>query len=55
LKNNKWRVQQDRPVKYSVDGDDPTIIYLMWDSSYSGEFEISYGMYKKKIVVESLF
>ena len=55
LKTSSWKVQKDRPVRYSIDQDDPTIIYLMWDSSYSGEFEISYGLYKKKIVVESLF
>ena len=55
LLTKKWVVQKDRPIKYFVDKDDPSIIYLMWDSSYSGEFELSYGAYKKKIVVESLF
>lgn len=55
LRNNKWVVQKDRPVRYNIDSEDSSIIYLMWDSSYSGEFEISYGLYKKKIVVESLF
>lgn len=55
LKNNKWVVQKDRPVRYNINSEDSSIIYLMWDSSYSGEFEISYGLYKKKIVVESLF
>lgn len=55
LKTHVWKVQQDRPVKYSIDEDDPSILYVMWDSSYSGEFEISYGAYKKEIVVESLF
>ncbi len=51
----KWKVQQDRPVRYSVDEDDPFTIYIMWDSSFSGEFELKYGAFTKKIVAESLF
>jgi len=38
-----------------VDEDDPLTVYIMWDSSYSGEFELIYGNFTKKIVVESLF
>ena len=52
---SSWKVQKDRPIRYNIDKDDPTILHLIWDSSYSGEFEISYGLYKKKVVVESLF
>ena len=55
IANSSWKVQKDRPVKYSIDEEDPTTIYIMWDSSYSGEFDLSYGNYTKKIVVESLF
>lgn len=55
IANNSWKVQQDRPVKYSIDEDDPLTIYVMWDSSYSGEFDLTYGNFTKKIVVESLF
>lgn len=51
----EWGIPDDRPVKYSVDEDDPHTIYLMWDYPYSGEFELSYGNFKKKIVVESLY
>ena len=51
----RWIVEKDRPVRYSIDSDDLTTIYLMWDSSYSGEFELKYGDFTKKIVVESLF
>lgn len=52
---DKWEVQKNCPVRYSIDEDDPMTIYLMWDSSYSGEFELKYGDFTKTIVVESLF
>ena len=55
MEMGKWSVQKDRPVRYSVDEDDPFTVYIMWDSSYSGEFELKYGAFTKKIVVESLF
>lgn len=55
LNTSNWTVQKDRPVKYSVDANDPLTIYLMWDSTYSGEFDLSFGNFTKKIVVESLF
>ena len=55
IATSKWKVQQNRPVRYSIDEEDPCTIYLMWDSSYSGEFELSYGGFTKKIVVESLY
>ena len=51
----RWSVQKDRPVRYSIDEDDPFTIYVMWDSSYSGEFELKYATFTKKVVVESLF
>jgi len=51
----KWSVQKDRPVRYSIDEDDPFTIYVMWDSTYSGEFELKYATFTKKVVVESLF
>lgn len=50
-----WKVEKDRPVRMVVDEDDPLTVYIMWDSSYSGEFELTYGSFVKKIVVESLF
>ena len=51
----RWSVQKDRPVRYSIDEDDPFTIYVMWDSTYSGEFELKYATFTKKVVVESLF
>ena len=53
--NSAWTVQKDRPVRYSIDSDDPLTIYVMWDSSYSGEFTLTYGNFTKEVVVESLF
>ena len=35
--------------------DDEHIINLTWDSTYSGQFVLSYGDYYKTIVIESLF
>ena len=34
---------------------DEYTIELTWDSTYSGQFDLSYGDYKKIVVVESLF
>ena len=34
---------------------DDYTIEIMWDSTYSGQFILSYGDYEKTIVVESLF
>ena len=53
--SGKWTIQKDRPVRYSIDDEDPKTIYLMWDSPYSGEFDLFYGDFTKKIVVESLY
>lgn len=52
---NAWKVQKNRPVKYSIDESDPNMIYLMWDSPYSGEFELMCNGFTKKIIVESLY
>ena len=50
-----WNIDKKYPVQYTVDSKDPRKIYLMWDTSYSGQFELCYGKYSKTIVVESLF
>ena len=50
----EWRVDKKYPVKI-VPSTDPRTITLTWDSTYSGQFELSYGKYTKTIVVESLF
>lgn len=50
----EWRVDPKYPVKLSVQ-DDPRLVKLIWDSTFSGQFELYYGSYSKTIVVESLF
>ena len=50
----EWKVDKKYPVKI-IASSNPRSITLMWDSTYSGQFELSYGKYTKTIVVESLF
>ena len=50
-----WTVDKKYPVVLIKDELDPQHIYLKWDSSYSGQFDLIYGLYTKTIVVESLF
>ena len=49
----EWSVDKKCPVKLTVVS--PTKVKVKWDSSYSGQFELSFGEHKKIIVVESLF
>ena len=51
----EWVVDKKYPVILTPDPKDPRKVTLKWDSSYSGQFELKYGKYKKTIVVESLF
>ena len=50
-----WEIDKKYPVSIVVDDFDPKKITLKWESSYCGQFELSYGSYTKTIVVESLF
>ena len=50
-----WFIHEKYPVRFTVDADNPKKISLAWIAPYSGQFELSYGDYKKTIVVESLF
>ena len=50
-----WEVDKKYPISLVIDKDDPRIVVLTWDSSFSGQFELRYGSYSKTIVVESLF
>jgi hypothetical protein len=50
-----WSVSDKYPIYLEIDPEIPTKVKLKWTSSYSGQFELSYGDYKKIIVVESLF
>ena len=49
-----WRVEgKNLPLK--INKVDDYTLDIMWDSTYSGQFVLSYGDYDKTIVVESLF
>ena len=51
---SEWKVKgKYLPLKTKII-DDYTI-EIMWDSTYSGQFVLSYGDYEKTIVIESLF
>ena len=50
-----WSVDPQYPVKLTPDPKDPRNITLVWDSPFSGQFDLHYGNYSKTIVVESLF
>ena len=49
-----WVFDASLPIKYEIDEDNHEIS-IKWLSSYSGQFDLSYGDYTKTIVVESLF
>jgi hypothetical protein len=51
----EWVVDKKYPVILIPDPKDPRNVTLRWDNSYSGQFDLKYGKYKKTIVVESLF
>ena len=54
--NGNWSIDTNKyPVVWKVNPDDPSEIAVMWNNSYHGQFEISYGNVRKTIVVESLF
>ena len=52
-----WAVTKDRPVTLEPFTDEKGFpaVKVKWNSTYSGQFELSYGNYNKTIVVESLF
>ena len=50
---NIWTVSKDCPVLIIEKNQD--FITLVWDSNFSGQFELSKGEYTKTIVVETLF
>ena len=54
-KADTWFVEHKYPVKLVPDINDPRKVTIIWDSTYSGQFELYYGDYSKTIIVESLF
>ena len=51
----EWKVDPKYPVELIIDYTDPRNVALIWQSPYSGQFDLYYGEHKKTIVVESLF
>ena len=51
----EWYVNKKYPVTLIPDPKDPRNITVKWTSSFSGQFDLHYGYYKKTIIVESLF
>ena len=51
---SNWKIKgYNLPLK--IEKIDDYTIDLMWDSTYSGQFILSYGDYEKTIIIESLF
>ena len=50
-----WEIDKKYPIIIEIDNFNSKRIKLKWDSTYSGQFDLFYGDYKKTIVVESLF
>ena len=56
VRGNQWVIDTKKyPVRYSVNPADDREIKVIWDSPYSGQFDITCGGITKTIVVESLF
>ena len=53
--NFDWFVEKKYPVVIEEDPLDPKHIFLKWNNTYSGQFDLLYGKLSKTIVVESLF
>ena len=53
--NFNWFVEKKYPVVIEEDPLDPKHIFLKWNNTYSGQFDLLYGELSKTIVVESLF
>ena len=49
----EWKVDKKLPVLLDVK--DLKTVNIKWDTTFSGQFDLYYGDYKKTIVVESLF
>ena len=55
FESGEWYVDKKYPVKITVDPDNKKKISLKWDSSYCGQFDLSFGNSTKTIIAESLF
>jgi hypothetical protein len=55
LNNGQWSINKKYPITLKVDEKNPLKVYIKWNSSFSGEFDLTFGNFTKKIIVESLF
>ena len=54
LSEGQWFVKEEK-LPVLLDVKDSKTVNIKWDSSFSGQFDLYYGDFKKTIVVESLF
>ena len=56
LKGCTWEIDTKKyPVRFKANPNDDREIHLIWDSSYSGQFDIMCNGHSKTVIVESLF
>ena len=58
ISDGKWSFDKNYPIEIvniTRNAKGKSIITIKWNSSYTGQFELSFGQFKKTIVVESLF
>ena len=58
ISDGKWSFDKNYPIEIvniTRNAKGKSVITIKWNSSYTGQFELSFGQFKKTIVVESLF
>ena len=58
IPDGKWSFNKNYPIEIvniTRNAKGKSVITIKWNSSYTGQFELSFGQFKKTIVVESLF
>ena len=58
IPDGKWNFDKNYPIEIiniTRNAKGKSVITIKWNSSYTGQFELSFGQFKKTIVVESLF
>ena len=58
IPDGKWSFDKNYPIEIvniTRNAKGKSVITIKWNSSYTGQFELSFGEFKKTIVVESLF
>ena len=58
IPDGKWSFDKNYPIEIvniTRNAKGKSVITIKWNSSYTGQFELSFGQFKKTIVVESLF